>query len=975
MLAVVLLYAMFAGLWILLSDRVVTWAFEDPAQIALASTLKGWFFVAVTSLLLYGLMRRLLGVAAMEAAPSPGRLPLLPFALLAALIVAVIALAIAQGFHHQRYEEIARLQAVADLKVRQISDWLQERQGDAEFIQSSGFFADQYRHWRESGDMIAAERLQTRLQQFAQSRGVVAVTLLDPRGVQLWATGEAPRDLAPALQEAAVLAAHTGRVRRVGPYLGQAGHPRLDYLAPLAAGGVPSPIVVLHLSPDGWLRDALRAWPVPSDSSEALLFRREGDQVLFINELRHRASSALTLRMPLASPDLLAAKLLRNEAPQGDAVDGRDYRQVPVLGVMRAVPGTDWYLVAKINQAEVYGKAVKEAVGIGLAGLFALFLAGAGVVLLRQRQQLAFADGIRETQADLLRVLNLLEAVADGSADAIFAKDLEGRYILFNRAASEFVGKPVAEVLGRDDRAIFPPEQAELLMAAGRQVIAEGRGVTREEVLSTSGGERTFIATKAPLRDGNGRVIGIFGISRDITQQKRTEATLRREWGLRQRYLDTLQAIMVALDIEGRITMINRAGCQLLGRSEEQLLGRNWFDVCLPQTEVKTRMFEVFCQILAGRLEDFEYQEHPVICADGSERLIAWHNNHLTDDTGQVIGTLSAGEDITNRLAAEDSLRESEQRFHDIVNASADWIWEIDAAARYTYASDSVADLLGYTPAEILGKTPFDLMPAEEAARVQPLFARIAERREPFRDLDNISRHKDGSLRHVQTNGMPIFDAQGRLAGYRGLDRDVSERKRAELALLETSKRLSTLVHTIPDLIWLKDPQGVYLSCNPRFEELFGAREAEIVGKTDYDFVDRQLADFFRKKDQAAIAVGGPSMNEEEVTFASDGHREILQTIKTPIHGNGGELIGVLGIARDITAIKAAEAALMRQTEELRARNEELERFNRAVVGRELDMIDLKRQINELCRQLGQQPVYNLDFAAAPPSSAAGDRP
>jgi len=113
-------------------------------------------------------------------------------------------------------------------------------------------------------------------------------------------------------------------------------------------------------------------------------------------------------------------------------------------------------------------------------------------------------------------------------------------------------------------------------------------------------------------------------------------------------------------------------------------------------------------------------------------------------------------------------------------------------------------------------RTPFDLMPPEEAERVRGQFAEIASRGLPFRDLDNINRHKDGSLRHVQTNGMPVFDAAGSLLGYRGLDRDVTEKRRAELALLETSNRLRALVRTIPDLVWLKDPQGVYLACNPR---------------------------------------------------------------------------------------------------------------------------------------------------------------
>ena len=123
----------------------------------------------------------------------------------------------------------------------------------------------------------------------------------------------------------------------------------------------------------------------------------------------------------------------------------------------------------------------------------------------------------------------------------------------------------------------------------------------------------------------------------------------------------------------------------------------------------------------------------------------------------------------------------------------------------------------------------------------------------------------------------------------------------------ERDTRLRTLIQTIPDLVWLKDPNGIYLFCNSKFERFFGAREKNIIGKTDYDFVDKELADFFREKDKAAIAKGNFSINEEEIVYANDGHRELLETIKTPIYGNAGDLIGVLGIARDITKRKQAE--------------------------------------------------------------------
>ncbi len=110
-----------------------------------------------------------------------------------------------------------------------------------------------------------------------------------------------------------------------------------------------------------------------------------------------------------------------------------------------------------------------------------------------------------------------------------------------------------------------------------------------------------------------------------------------------------------------------------------------------------------------------------------------------------------------------------------------------------------------------------------------------------------------------------------------------------------------TIVQTLPDLVWLKDTQGVYLTCNERFEDFFGACETEIIGKTDYDFVDKELADFFREHDKQAMIKDAPSVNDEWITFANDGHREFLETTKTPMYNDKKELIGVLGIGHDVT--------------------------------------------------------------------------
>lgn len=140
----------------------------------------------------------------------------------------------------------------------------------------------------------------------------------------------------------------------------------------------------------------------------------------------------------------------------------------------------------------------------------------------------------------------------------------------------------------------------------------------------------------------------------------------------------------------------------------------------------------------------------------------------------------------------------------------------------------------------------------------------------------------------------------------------------AQAVALRERSMLRTLIDALPDLVWLKDPNGIYLACNRRFEQFFGAPEREIVGKTDFDFVDATLAEFFRANDRAAMEKNGASVNEEEIRFASDGHRELLQTTKMPMRDQDGRLIGVLGIGYDITQQRAAKRALESSEQQLR---------------------------------------------------------
>jgi len=569
---VVLSYAAFASLWILLSDRAVGWLFTDPARIILVSTLKGWVFVVVTSLLLYGLMRRL-SAAAVPDVPLGSFKPLLvPVGLLGTAILAMTAGGIEERLDRQKKVEFARLQVVADLKVRQIVDWLGERQDDARSLQTSLLFADCYRRWRAAGNNASREPLQARLVEFGESHRLAGVLLLDEQGEALWDSRDPAPGTDPGLRVVALQAAAGRHVSRFGPYRDAAGRLRLDFIAPLTPVSDSPPIVVLSADPADFLYPTLQTWPVPSRSGETVLFKRSGEQMVFLNQLRHRPDTVLKLHAPVAAEELPIAWKLRREHGSGSQVEGVDYRGVPMIGFVRAVPGTEWFLAAKMDKAELYTAAAGGALWIGLAGLLALCGAGAGAFFLLQRRQLTATLRERQAQEEKLRALQLLEAVAESSDDAIYAKDLEGRYLLFNREAARVTGKPAEQVLGRDDHAIYPPAEADLLMAIGRQVVAEDRTVRNEDVLTTTAGTSIFLSTRGPLHDAEGRVVGHFGISRDITARKKAEEALRENEAITRAVLDNLPIGIAVNSVDPAVTFYMNDNFPLFYRTTREQL-------------------------------------------------------------------------------------------------------------------------------------------------------------------------------------------------------------------------------------------------------------------------------------------------------------------------------------------------------------------------------------------------------------------
>jgi len=303
-----------------------------------------------------------------------------------------------------------------------------------------------------------------------------------------------------------------------------------------------------------------------------------------------------------------------------------------------------------------------------------------------------------------------------------------------------------------------------------------------------------------------------------------------------------------------------------------------------------------------------------------------------TEETATLLRT--AANAITSALVrtrAQEALRESEERFRSLVEATSDWIWEVDTKGAYTYASPKVKELLGYEPEEVLGRTPFDMMPPEEAARVAKVVRPCFERGEPFSHLENTNRHKDGHAVVLDTSSVPVLDDAGALRGFRGIDRDITEEKQAQEALRESEARYRRFLQMAVEGIWrfavdppiptdLEEHEQAELilertrvaECNDVLARRYGFARPE-------DMIGARVDDLWVAEHEVKVAAvlqiirsGYRVANLETTGRYTDGSRAwFLNGIAGIVEE--GHVVGAWATHLDITRRKEAEEALRRE--------------------------------------------------------------
>jgi PAS domain S-box-containing protein len=839
------------------------------------------------------------------APPKSDHWLLLPFLLLALAIVVLTGKGIADSVAHQQDLAVARLQAIADLKVRQIDDWLQERRSDAEFLQSSIFFAEQYRRWR-AGDRASGQTLQSRLTQFGRSRHFAAALLLDARGERLWGSSAAPPGIAPQLQAAARQALASGTAQRLGPYRDASGKVVLDFIVPVTAGGSsPTPLIVLQANLADWLFATLQTWPVPSASAETLVFRRDGDDVLYLNELRHRPDTAVKLRLPVAAGELLAAQVLRGEVGQGAVVSGLDYRGAPAIGVVRGIPGSDWLLIAKVDLRELHAAVVHDALWLGVVGGLALLMVGAGAFLLRQRQALSIAAHVQQSQAGHLRVLQLLDAIAETSSDAIFAKDTAGRYLLFNRAAARISGQPAAAVLGRDGHGLFSSAPlAALFDGAG------GPAATFPATLHTAVGEMAFLVTTGPLHDADGQNIGSFGILRDITPFKQSEAALQLgNQALRlseerlQLALDAAKDGLWDWDAQHGIAYLSPQYYEITGYPPGEEAPALAAIRGLLHADDLPRVLATVAAAMHGERSSGEI-ECRILTRSGAVKWIAAKGRVVDRDAdgraSRMVGTIA---DITERKQADEVLHMLSQA----VEQSPESIIITDLAAKIEYVNAAFQRVSGYEAGEVLGQNCRILQSGKTPAGAYAEMWAALSRGELW-EGEFINRRKNGEIYTEFARIAPVRLSDGRISHYLAIKEDITERKRAAEAIRESKALLQCVIDSTPDWIYVKDSEHRLMLVNRSFAQAFEQQPEEMVGRCDTDFLPLDLCADADARAASALHEGEAELlsgefvrNPHDRVCFGNGEVRVFDTLHGPLRDPLQRVYGYLTYRRDIS--------------------------------------------------------------------------
>ncbi len=524
----------------------------------------------------------------------------------------------------------------------------------------------------------------------------------------------------------------------------------------------------------------------------------------------------------------------------------------------------------------------------------------------------------------------------DVAKTIIVALDIKGNITVLNQKGCEIIGlgeKPCSLIGKNWFNTCIPKRMREQVREVFNKLICcEIKPVEFHEnlVLTQKKGERLIAWHNTLLKDENGKVIGILSSGEDITEKRKTEEALKQY----QFVIEQSTQQIAFVDLKGNIFYANDAWAKGHQYKKEEFIGKN-LSIFHPKEELPN--IKKFNQILMKK----GYHNGEVIHKrKDNSTYPTLMSNFVLKKNGKPHFLVGIAQDITEKKKAEEKLKKSEKRFYDIAMSSADWIWELDKNGKYVYVSGAVKKILGYLPKEIIGKTPFDFMPKEEIKMVKEIFQEILVKKQPIKDLENVNLTKYGKKVILSTNGIPILDTNGNLLGYRGIDKNITEKKNIELALKkskediekqviertkelkESQEKYKTIYNSSKDAIMiLESPTWKFTAGNPATIKMFGVKdEKEFISRAPWEYspkyqTDKKLSSVKAKEMiMKAMKEGSNFFDWTHKKITGENFSATVLLTKMKI---GGKDI-LQATVRDVTNEKESERKLKKSYEDLK---------------------------------------------------------
>lgn len=499
--------------------------------------------------------------------------------------------------------------------------------------------------------------------------------------------------------------------------------------------------------------------------------------------------------------------------------------------------------------------------------------------------------------------------------DFLIVANKEGSIIHTNDIVTARLGYTKDELIGNSVLMLHSPERQE----EANKIISEmlpGKANSCPIPLLTKSGIQIPVEIRMSYGEWDGKP-AMLGVLKDMSQ-----ITISEEKFSKVFHLSPSASTISELDSR-KLVEVNRAFSKLLGFNKEDVIGKTVTELGILSENKRNG-------ILSDANEDGSMlnAEVELFAKNGDQKyvLLSGENIYIQDKQYRY----SVAHDITERRLAELAIYNQNEKINAIISATPDGIGIISFDGKIKFISDNLAVMYGYSIDEkdkFIGTSFFDFCDPSDHVKVNDNIKKLLGGSLLQQITEYQVIRKDKSRFYVGVKSTIIKGFNGSLEDILFVQRDVTQIRETKEALGKSEAQLKTLINTIPDLIWLKDSKGVYLACNKLFERFLGQPSKNIIGKTDYDFFEKELAEFFRGHDRNAIHAGTPTVNEEWITYSDDGHRALLETIKTPMYNSDGTLLGVLGIGHDITERNKNEIALKESELKLNELNASKDKF------------------------------------------------